>query len=298
MKKIVFYAVLTCIIPLFALQQAYTKHQVSKGETLYSIARFYDISVELIKSANKNTDVTNLKIGQVINIPISNSTTTSTSVETTSSTNKITTSTNSTKTHKILQGETLYGIAKKYGVTLSQLQSWNPGLGTVAKIGQIIIVYAPTKPSTNTPVTQTNNSVTQPKYQDEDVTDPTRNMNSTSKVEPKTTSSTTNTNNVVSTNSTEKLYNGTTTTNRLEKGIGMKMASSDENTSYIALYSNAPIGSIISVKNLMNGKVITAKVVGRIPNLDRNKDVLVKISSNAYEALGALDEKFLIEVRY
>jgi rare lipoprotein A (peptidoglycan hydrolase) len=64
------------------------------------------------------------------------------------------------------------------------------------------------------------------------------------------------------------------------------------------MFSGAPIGTMVTVKNLMNGKTITAKVIGKIPSLDVNKDILVKLSSNAYKELGVESDKFLVEVSY
>jgi hypothetical protein len=52
------------------------------------------------------------------------------------------------------------------------------------------------------------------------------------------------------------------------------------------------------VKNLMNGKIVTVKVIGKVPATSINEKVLIKISASAAKTLGVLDEKFLVELAY
>jgi len=46
-----------------------TKHVVSKGETLTSIAKHYNISIADLKKANKIDDERKLQIGQILSVP-------------------------------------------------------------------------------------------------------------------------------------------------------------------------------------------------------------------------------------
>jgi len=46
----------------------------------------------------------------------------------------------------------------------------------------------------------------------------------------------------------------------------------------------------------MNHKTVFVKVVGKVPPMDASSDITVKLSSKAAKDLGALDEKFLVEV--
>jgi LysM repeat protein len=46
-------------------------------------------------------------------------------------------------THTVVAGDTLYGVARRYGVTVAQIQGWN-GLGgsTALRVGQVLRVAA------------------------------------------------------------------------------------------------------------------------------------------------------------
>ena len=73
----------------------------------------------------------------------------------------------------------------------------------------------------------------------------------------------------------------------------------EDNTSgnpYLALYNNAETGSVIKVTNLMNKKTVYVKVVGRVPANDTSREVILKLSNKVARELGALDNKFLVEV--
>ena len=73
-------------------------HVVERGDTIYSIARRHNVSVELLQTVNNISDPSRVSIGRQLVIP---------------------------STHRVQRGETYYGIARKYGVTLSELLSAN-----------------------------------------------------------------------------------------------------------------------------------------------------------------------------
>lgn len=97
------------------------KHQVKRGETLYSIARNYKVSVSQIRAVNPGT-VDGLSVGQVIAIP---------------------TQANQTqrvlfKNHKVAAGETLYSICKIYKISPNVLLQHNPHIAGGLKTGQVL----------------------------------------------------------------------------------------------------------------------------------------------------------------
>jgi LysM repeat protein len=116
-------------------------HTVQAGETLYSISRIYDVSVNDIKTANPTLNES-LNVGQEIIISGKGSL-----QDSQSETNKIVQEQNSVKSHKVATGETLYSISKKYGVDTDEIKKLNPTLKETLTLGQILVI--PAKSGTN-----------------------------------------------------------------------------------------------------------------------------------------------------
>ena len=55
---------------------------------------------------------------------------------------------------------------------------------------------------------------------------------------------------------------------------------------------------MVTVKNMMNGRTVDVKVIGKLPATPENENVTIKISASAAKKLGVLDEKFLAEFYY
>lgn len=92
-------------------------HIVEKGNTLYGIKTLYNVEVEEILAANEGL-TNDLQIGQKIYVPMP----VSSSFE--------------AKYHVVEEGETLYGISKKYDCTVADLKRLNSGIGDGISIGQ------------------------------------------------------------------------------------------------------------------------------------------------------------------
>src|SRR5690606_330646 len=65
---------------------------------------------------------------------------------------------------------------------------------------------------------------------------------------------------------------------------------------YLAFYNDAETGSVVKVMNPMNRKTVYVKVVGRVPPVDASRDIIIKLSGKAATELGAVDDRFLVEV--
>lgn len=101
------------------------RHTVSKGETLYSIARIYGITVDNLKTANGlNSD--QIREGMILKIHRSGNQEGS-----------------SVLTHTVVNGETLYSIARKYGVQVDQIKTWNKLVSDSISAGQKLEIRAP-----------------------------------------------------------------------------------------------------------------------------------------------------------
>ena len=91
-------------------------YTVQKGDSFYSIARKYNVDVNALKQAN-NLSSNLLSIGQVLIIP---------------------TGTEEYILYKVVSGDSLYGIAKKYGITMQEIMDFNNLGSTILTVGQIL----------------------------------------------------------------------------------------------------------------------------------------------------------------
>ncbi|MEM7085500.1 MAG: LysM peptidoglycan-binding domain-containing protein [Bacteroidota bacterium] len=125
------------IINAGSVQVAFKKHRVKRKETLFSIAKKYGITVDDIKKYNKHLYSKELKKGERLQIPIFSEVTTTTEV--TNNTNTSNTG-SSAKTHTVQAKETKYGIARKYGISIAELEALNPGVSENLPIGTELVV--------------------------------------------------------------------------------------------------------------------------------------------------------------
>lgn len=97
------------------------KYKVMKGDTLYGIAKKLDTTVDEIKKIN-NLDSNILNIGQILMVPSK------------------TIDLGETELYQVKAGDTLYGIANKYGITLKELKAINNLQDDKLAIGQLLNV--------------------------------------------------------------------------------------------------------------------------------------------------------------
>lgn len=93
-------------------------YQVKKGDTLYSIANKYGITLKELKTINNLTN-DNLAIGQLLNVP---------------------SGLNLVNTYTVSPGDTLYSIAKKFGTDINSIKEKNNLTSNMLKIGQKLII--------------------------------------------------------------------------------------------------------------------------------------------------------------
>ena len=121
---------------LFA-QEKNIKHTIIKGETISSIATKYDVKQSEIFKLNPSAKKL-LKLNSVLLIPVSALQKSNNKSATTPVVQNIPAS-----EHEVLAKETLYGIARQYGISVNELSQLNPILAsTDLKIGQKINVPA------------------------------------------------------------------------------------------------------------------------------------------------------------
>ncbi|MFK7907117.1 MAG: hypothetical protein AB8B69_18420 [Chitinophagales bacterium] len=76
------------------------------------------------------------------------------------------------------------------------------------------------------------------------------------------------------------------------------MDGSTSSQNMFCLHKTAPVGTQVKVINPMNGKSLTLKVLGKIPNLAEDMGVAIKITYSAARQLNLRDQRFELKCTY
>ena len=118
-------------------------YKVEKGDTLYSISRKYQITVAELRTANNLSENDVIKVGQKLIIPDADIGTAAALSSTKTAGSSGSASTVKTTEYVVAKGDTLYGIARKNGMTVADLMSINNlDSSAVIKVGQKLKVSA------------------------------------------------------------------------------------------------------------------------------------------------------------
>lgn len=343
-------------------------HQVDEKETLFGISRRYQVAVNDIMQNNAQLSE-GIKIGQRIRIPF----VTKSAVPSGSS------------LHKVAPGETMFSISKKYGVSVSDILSWNNLQGADLSVGQSLIIQGvepkPTpSQAVSNPVIQAKeiekvttvaapvvNTVSEPKPNSPKTPNPVaetptpsktalptnlpgdwithtvspgetlfsisqkysaniediqtwnglgsnsisvgqklkvgREANSTVPVVTSSVPVIINNEKTNATLSTAKGDSGDTNgstayKNIKETGLAEVIEGTSNHKKYLVLHKEAPVGTIMRVRNEENDITIFARVVGKLPDTGDNSKLVVKLSKAAYDQLRAVNARFPVEISY
>ena len=102
-------------------------YETAKGESIYDIAAKLNVTKdEIIKNNPDAAD--GISDGMRLYFPVEKGS------------NVTAASVSAAKTHTVAQGETLYGLAKRYGTTVEELVAANPGTDGGIKTGQVLTI--------------------------------------------------------------------------------------------------------------------------------------------------------------
>lgn len=254
-------------------------HTVATGETIYGLGRLYNVSAAKIIAANGNA--TALRVGQKVKIPLGEAGKITPSTKPIKEpTAKIETPTPQNNAvpnyHLVAPGETLTGIARKYNMTVDQLQQINSMGDNILSVGQKLFLSRGAKA----------------KFEDDRANEEIeKTANTTATTPPKTTADSGNAK--AEDVPTKDLYQ------MKESGEAAWVNDADLNPNkYFALHRTAPNGTIMKVTNKMNNKFVFVKVIGKLPDTGDNNNLIIKLSQAAATKLGVLDNRFQSEITY
>ena len=251
------------------------EHFVKAKENLNLLAEKYGTTIEEIKRLNGLTN-NNLRIGQVLKITnvnqlaVENTAVTPIAAVTKPVVKPVTEQPvvqNTTAvgyTHNVLAGETIYSIAKKYGLTTYQIKTANNLTKDEVVVGQKLIIK-----------------------------DASRSVAELGDDEP------TEDENTIKDPSLRQPASKYGITQIEEKGTAVWIADQDlDPNKMLVLHRTAAVGTIIKVTNPMSNRSAFAKVVGKFTENESTKDVIIVMTKAVADAVGALDKRFYCNINY
>lgn len=301
----------------------YISHTVSNGETLSGISRTYKLTVAEIASFNKINADKGLKKDQTIRIPLNSANLSQTEC---SSCQKV--------YYQVQPKEGLYRIGLNFGnLNAATLQKLNNLKSESVDIGQNLLVgymqgsgnktvtetaAATTEKETVKPKTDVVKTEKKPDTKVKEtieraepplVIEKSAPVVTKPKEEPKTNpviKETTrpviavsqNTSNTPVTGLFAAAYDGKAGMVKTGTAAVFKSTSGWDDAKYYVLMNNAEPGTVIKVSNNITGKAVYAKVLGDLPQIKQNENILLRISNAAATALGAGEESLNVTVNY
>lgn len=287
-------------------------HPVAVGESLFGIAKMYQVSVADLRKWN-GLSSNSIKVGDELAVTARAAqakagTKPSEGPGTPANTAGPSDSGSATgrKTHTVAPGQTLNAVSRMYKVSLSDLRQWNNLASDHLSVGQELVIQGSataTNYSSSSPEEAATEEIPSPKAAREKEPEPEKALVPKEKGEetvPKKAQKEearpapeTNHTPAAKTVPPAGGYH-----KALEVGLAELIDGTQGNEKYLALHRTAPVGTIIQVKNLMNDLSVFVKVIGKLPDTGANDKLVVKISNKAYERLAAVDKKFRVEVSY
>jgi len=276
--------------------QRFVRHRVAPGETLSALSRRYRVSVAQITAANPQV-ANGLGIGQVVLVPRPAGGPAAGPV---AKAGPAPEAAPASGRYTVGRGDNLYAIARRFQLAPDELIKLNslPANGRV-RVGQQLLLSASTTaaaapslatatrttPPPAAPLPTAPAPVPDKPAQVATVTPATPAEKEADKKEADKPAEHT------PTRASELVARVT------ESGMAAVIDNSGTDK-YLALHKNAPVGTIMQVKNAMNGQSVYVRVIGKLPDTGENTNILVRLSPRAVQKLGTSDQRFRVETSY
>ena len=287
------------IISCFLLSISYAQnnknvltHIVKQGDNLTVISILYKVSVKDIYILNNINDKSIINIGQKLLIPMG---------EISYAKEEVKAGSSKPQAHQIESGESLYKIAKTYNVSVQQLRQWNNLENDYIRVGDYLYLTQQKSSSkveaiANAQETFINTSIAESEKLKENkakVVDVV-----IEKPESKISVDKTSEKIVIHSGKHEESFfeKQYISANKYHEGnCGVfKTITGWKDKKYYALMNDAPNGSIVKV--MVNDTYIYAKVLGPLPNIKEDNNLLIRVSNAAAAALGISNDLASVKV--
>lgn len=284
----------------------YVLHKVNQGQTMFAVVRQYGTTIQSLREANPGIS-DNVQFGQTLRVPYTPKAkkkeevkkeepkkevakapvkdsaplppppATTTSAPTADA--KVSVAPNGI--HKVEAGQTLYRVAVKYGVLMADIRKWNNLKDDNLTDGQELIVSekAAEKSKQPAPEPEPKKVVTNV------VKDSVRAKAAVAEKIMKP----------VEEVAPPKVVTGK---RKSESGLAEVIETDESTSKFLALHRTAPIGALVEVLNEYNQEKIIVRVIGRIPDTSVNDDIVIKLSSRAFEKVSPNSKRFRAVISY
>lgn len=222
--------------------------------------------------------------------------------------------------HTVSSEETLYGLARKYGVTVEEIRKLNPQVGTMIQVGEVLVIPVKEQKTSEEGIVHVvessetlyaiaqkyNVSIEQLKEwnhledhivkvgqtllikeraegeQEEQGVAESQAREKAPPVQP---------------NQSSQLQPSKDSRRAQESGLASLFTQPATTSVFAALHRTAPIGNLIQVCNKKNDKKVFVRVVGRLEEPNEH-ELIIRISEAAIEILAPEESKFPVEISY
>lgn len=281
----------------------YVLHKVNQGQTMFAVVRQYGTTIQALRDANPGISDA-VQLGQTLRVPYTPrvskkeakkqepkkeeakpvvkdskplppppATTTTQAAD-----SKVSVAPNGI--HKVEAGQTLYRVAVKYGVLMADIRKWNNLKDDNLTEGQELIVSEKGAEKAKPVVVAEPKKVVTNVVKDSvraKTAVPEKVMKPVEEVAP------------------PKVVTGK---RKSESGLAEVIETDESTSKFLALHRNAPIGALVEVLNEYNQEKIIVRVIGRIPETSVNDDIIIKLSSRAFEKVSPNSKRFRAVISY